>query len=194
MPPGPPGEGFPYGKPPKKGMSTFAKVVLSVGACFGAILLVIGVIVFAAFLTADDDVSSSVSTTVEETTQEEAVEEEEEPEVEEQGVGMTATQSGTTGDILDDTVYTVVDVEITNNGDEPFSVNPMYFTTVLSDGTERNDWAEAIFADITPFASGELAPGDSTSGQIAVVGEVSVTELRYDPSFGLEDPIVVPVG
>ncbi len=193
MPPGPPGEGFPYGPPPKKGMSTFAKVVLSVGACFGAILLVIGVIVFAAFLTADDDVSSSASTTVEETTQEE-VEEEEEPEVEEQGVSMTATQSGTTGDIIDDTVYTVVDVEITNNGDEPLDVNPIYFTTVLSDGTERNDWGEAIFADITPFASGELAPGDSTSGQIAVVGEVSVTELRYDPSFGLGDPIIVPVG
>ncbi|WP_285734428.1 DUF4352 domain-containing protein [Nocardiopsis sp. ATB16-24] len=175
-------------------MSTFAKVVLGVGACFGVILLVVAVIVFAAFLSADDDAASSAPTTVEESAQEEVTEDEEEPAAEEQGVSMTATQSGTTGDVIDDTVYTVVDVEITNNGDEPFDVNPMYFTTVLSDGTERNDWGEAIFADITHFATGDLAPGDSTSGQIAVVGEVSVTELRYEPIFGVGDPIVVPVG
>nr|WP_227015187.1 DUF4352 domain-containing protein [Nocardiopsis sinuspersici] len=106
---------------------------------------------------------------------------------------MTATAAGTAGDTIDDTVYTVLDVELTNNGDESLSVNPMYFTTVLADGTERTDWGEALFADIEPFQVTELAPGDSASGQIAVVGEVVVTEVRYDPSFGMEEPIVTTV-
>jgi hypothetical protein len=64
---------------------------------------------------------------------------------------------------------------------------------VLSDGTERTDWADAIFADIQHIEVGTLAPGSSVSGQIAVVGEVVVTEVRYDPSFGMEDPIVTTV-
>ncbi|MFC9087216.1 DUF4352 domain-containing protein [Nocardiopsis dassonvillei] len=199
MPPGGPGDPYgppPGGQPPKKGMSTGAKVGLGIGGgCLGLVLIVVIVIVIIASMAGGDD-STSTSTSSAPTQQEGTQEPEggsaEEP-ANEQGVTLTATAAGTAGDTIDDTVYTVLDVELTNNGDEPLDINPLYFTTVLSDGTERTDWADAIFADIQHIEVGTLAPGSSVSGQIAVVGEVVVTEVRYDPSFGMEDPIVTTV-
>ncbi|MFD3684676.1 hypothetical protein ACFWTE_07640 [Nocardiopsis sp. NPDC058631] len=194
----PPGGQPPYGPPPKKGMSTGAKVGIGVGGCLGLVIIAIVVIVILASLAGGGEDApsqpSAPSASEEETSGETESPAEEQPVTEEGGIAASATQTGTTGDVIDDTTYTVVDVEITNNSSEALDVNPLYFTFVLDDGTERDDWAETIFADITPMEAVSVEPGDSISGQLATVGEVTVTELRFDPSFGMEDPIVIPVG
>ncbi|WP_159941506.1 MULTISPECIES: DUF4352 domain-containing protein [unclassified Nocardiopsis] len=202
MPPGPPGGEFPYGpppggQPPKQGMSTGAKVGIGVGAgCLGIIVILVIVIVFAIFASGGEDTPSSApnpSVTQEEEPAEDTAPAEEEPAADGRGVSITATPAGTAGDVIDDTVYTVLDVEIVNNGDQDLDINPLYFSTVLDDGTERSDWAEALFADIEPFEVGTLPPGSSVSGQIAVEGEVTIVEVRYDPTFGMEEPITTTV-
>ncbi|XKK37361.1 DUF4352 domain-containing protein [Nocardiopsis sp. ARC36] len=193
----PPGGQPPYGEPPKKGMSTGAKVGIGVGGCLGVVIIAIVLIVIVASLSGGDEpvTQPTTSSSPEESTGEtESQPTEEEAPVEQGGITASATQSGTAGDVIDDTTYTVVDVEITNDSSEALDVNPIYFTFVLDDGTERSDWAETIFADITQMEAVSVAPGDSISGQLATVGEVTVTELRFDPSFGMEEPIVIPVG
>ncbi|MEE2036010.1 hypothetical protein Q8791_02085 [Nocardiopsis sp. CT-R113] len=194
----PPGGQPPYGPPPKKGMSTGAKVGIGVGGCLGLVIIAIVVIVIIASLSgsggdtpAQPETSSASEAETSDDTESSPAEE---PVTDESGITATATQTGTAGDVLDDTTYTVVDVEITNNSSEAVDVNPIYFTFVLDDGTERDDWAETIFADITPMEAVSVEPGDSVSGQLATVGEVTVAELRFDPSFGMREPIVIPVG
>ena len=194
----PPGGQPPYGPPPKKGMSTGAKVGIGIGGCLGLVIIAIVVIVILASLAGGgDDTAATPPTTSapseEETEDVDASAPAEEP-VEQGGITASATQGGTVGDVLDDTTYTVIDVEITNDSSESVDVNPIYFTFVLDDGTERDDWAETIFADITPMEAVSLAPGDSVSGQIATVGEVTVSEVRFDPTFGMGEPLVIPVG
>ncbi|WP_223830332.1 DUF4352 domain-containing protein [Nocardiopsis quinghaiensis] len=179
-------------------MSTGAKVGIGVGGCLGLLVIAIVVIVAIASLSVSGDSTSASPApyaTEEEFTPEETAPEgitEDEPAAG-QGVSMTASAAGTTGSAFDDTVYTVLDIELTNNGDEDLNVSSLYFTAVLADGTERNDWGEAILADIEQFEVTSLTPGSSVAGQIAVVGEVVVTEVRYDPSFGMEEPIVAVV-
>lgn len=210
MPPGPPGGQPPYGPPgdqppygqppygppPKKGMSTGAKVGIGIGGCLGLLAIMIVVIAIVVSLSSGGDTettSPTPSSSEEESAQESGDEAEEEDVAEQEGVVMTATSAGTAGDVLDDTVYTVLDVEITNNTDEALNINPLYFTAVLDDGTEKNDWGEALFADIQQFEVQQLQPGSTASGQVAVVGEVVVDEIWYDPSFGMGDPTIALV-
>ncbi|WP_017573079.1 DUF4352 domain-containing protein [Nocardiopsis halotolerans] len=178
-------------------MSTGAKIGIGVGG--GCLLLVVivvvAIVIIASMAGGDDGVAGTIPpsspTQQEEDTQGGTDAPADDPAAEQQGVSMTATAAGTTGDTIDDTVYTVVDVEITNNGQEPLDINPMFFTRVLDDGTEITEWA--MFADTQQFEVGTLAPGSSVSGQVAVEGEVTITEIRYDPSFGVEEAIVAPV-
>lgn len=107
---------------------------------------------------------------------------------------MTATHGGTTGDTLDDTVYTVVNVEIVNDSEDSIEVNPIYFSAELADGTVVSDWPDAIFADLdNPLDAVTLQPGQKASGQIALVGEVDVAAVTMEELFGLEDPVTATV-
>ncbi|MFL1430554.1 MULTISPECIES: DUF4352 domain-containing protein [unclassified Nocardiopsis] len=187
----------PYGAgapPQKKGMSTGAKVGIGVGAgCLGLIVIVVVIIVIIAMASGGDGGgTSSSSPTSSQTTEPGAGTEDAPVEAPADGVGMTVTNAGTVGGTLDPAeTYTALDVTFVNNSNEPFSVNPFYFSFILDDGTEVVDWE--LFADIDQFEAGDLAPGDQVSGQVAVAGEVTVVEVHYDPYFGMEDPIVVPV-
>ncbi|MBB6121049.1 DUF4352 domain-containing protein [Nocardiopsis algeriensis] len=186
----------PGGQPPKQGMSTGTKVGIGIGGCFGLVLVVLLVFGIIALASGGDETDTASQSSGETGAAEEGAGGgggAEAPAAEGE-VSMTATRAGTTGDVLEpDSVYTVVDVTITNNSDEALDMNPLYFTVVLDDGTETNDWGASLFADMTHFETGSLAPGDSVSGQVAAVGEVVVTEVRYDPSFGMKDPIVTQV-
>ncbi|WP_304453400.1 DUF4352 domain-containing protein [Nocardiopsis sp. YSL2] len=186
--------GSPYGAPPEQGMSTGAKVGLGVG---GGCLVILVVLVVAGFLIGRSALSpepSAPPSAAEPSAPQEGTDApaEEEPEAADSGVAMTASNAGTTGDTLDpEAVYTVIDVTIENGSDEGVEVNPLYITATLDDGSSVNDWGETLFADIELIESGTLAPGDTVSGQIALVGEVDVTQVELQPVFGSNDPVAV---
>ncbi|KOX17757.1 hypothetical protein ADL05_08770 [Nocardiopsis sp. NRRL B-16309] len=182
-------------------MSTGAKVGIGVG---GGCLVILVVLVVVGFLIARGASSSDPSSppAAESSTQaeeaEEGVEEdteepvEEEPEVTDSGVTMTASDAGTTGDVLDEeAVYTAIDVTIENGSDEDIEVNPLYITATLADGSSVNEWGETLFADIDQIEVVTLAPGDSVSGQIALVGEVDVVQVELQPLYGQNEPLAV---
>lgn len=198
---GPPGgdpNGPPYGAPPRQGMSTGAKVGIGVG---GGCLVILVVIVVIGFLigwgasSGSDTVTPPPAAEPSASAEEEAeapTEEEAEPETADSGVTMTASNAGTAGDVLDaEAVYTVIDVTIENGSDEGVDVNPLYINAILADGSSVNDWGDALFADIDQIESGTLAPGDSTSGQIALVGEVEVTQVELQTVLGSNEPVAV---
>ena len=191
--------GVPGAPPQKQGMSTGAKVGIGVGVgCLALIVIAVVIFVVIALAVGDDtdtaapssSPTSSRTTEPGGTTEEPAEEPVEAPAGD--GVTVTAAHAGTVSGTLDPSeTYTALDVTFVNNSDEPFSINPLYFSYILEDGTEVIDWE--LFADITQFEAGDLAPGEQVSGQVAIAGEVTVAEVHYDPYFGLEDPIVVPV-
>ncbi|MFC9088967.1 DUF4352 domain-containing protein [Nocardiopsis dassonvillei] len=193
----------PYGAPPpppKKGMSTGAKVGLGCLGCGGLSIVGFVFLLFIGLLAGGSEVgtesapaAASPEAAPESSTPEEAAVEEE-PAEEEPAVTMTATSAGTVGDVLDDTVYTVVEVEITNGGEDSIEVNPIYFSAELADGTVVSDWSEAVFADLDdPLDTVTLQPGQKASGQIALVGEVDVAAVSMEELFGLQDPVVAEV-
>ncbi|RKS07629.1 uncharacterized protein DUF4352 [Nocardiopsis sp. Huas11] len=189
----------PYGPPPKKGMSTGAKIGIGCGGCL--VIVILGFVVLAvigALASGSDDRGSTSSTSSSDSSSEETAEEsggEDAPAAEsESGVTMTATGAGTAEDITGDgTVYTAIDIEVVNDSDEPIDVNPINFTAVLADGTVVSDWADSIFADIDQIDAVTLQPGQRTSGQIAVVGEVDVATVEMNDLLGMGDPIVADV-
>ncbi|OLT24200.1 hypothetical protein BJF83_06840 [Nocardiopsis sp. CNR-923] len=192
--PPPPGDPL-YGPPPRQGMSTGGKVALAIGGSAGLIVIVVLVIAIAANLFYGGSVSPEAPVAQPSAGEEApaASAPAEEPAAV-QGVTMTATDAGTTGDALDGSaVYTVVDVEIVNDSSESIEVNPIYFTMTLSDGSAVNDWADTLFADIEPITAGSIAPGGSTSGQIAVVGEVEIVQVELGDLIGEREPIVADV-
>lgn len=192
----------PYGQPPqppKKGMSTGAKIGIGCGGCLGVsilgfvFLLILGAIVGSGGedTSPDTTVAASPEAAAESSAPEEAAAEEE--PVEEAAVTMTATNAGTVGDTVDDTVYTAIDIEVVNDSEESIDVNPINFTAVLDDGTVVSDWADTIFADIDAIDTVTLQPGQRASGQIAVVGEVDVATVEMADLWGLGDPVVATV-
>ncbi|MEV2278557.1 hypothetical protein AB0I72_23525 [Nocardiopsis sp. NPDC049922] len=198
----PTGPQQPYGvppQPPKQGMSTGAKIgIFGCGGCL--VLVVLGAIflgVLGALVGGDEDTTvasePSASAPADEGQEQETAAEEEAAE-ETSGVTMTATAAGTVGDVIDDTVYTAIDIEIVNDSDESIEVNPIYFTVELADGTVVSDWADAAFADLdNPLDTVTVQPGQRASGQIAVVGEVTPVEVTMEELFGLEDPVTATV-
>lgn len=203
----PSGPQMPYGppppQPPKPGMSTGAKVGLGVGlGCGIPILLLIMLVGCAAFLSSpsSEGTSSSTPAAVEATEEAEEVAVEDEEPAEEAAVEetsdivLTATHAGTAGDIVDDTVYTVLDITVENNSSDDLEVNPIYFSVILTDGTVVNDWADAIFADIDSIDAVTLSPGQRVEGQIAVVGDdLDIAEVEMTELFGLQDPVTATV-
>jgi hypothetical protein len=176
-------------------MSTGAKVGIGVGG--GCLVIVVVIVIIGVLIgrSAAGDPEPSTpppATQSEQDTEAPAEEEPAEEPAADTGVTMTASNAGTVGDILDEeAVYTAVDVTIENGSDEDIEVNPLYITATLADGTSVNDWGEVLFADIEQIQSGTLAPGDSVSGQIAVVGEVEVVQVELQPVFGSTEPVAV---
>ncbi|MEU3025621.1 DUF4352 domain-containing protein [Nocardiopsis alba] len=190
----------PYGHqppPPKAGMSTGKKIGFGCGGCLG-LLLILGLLGACMSALAGGDSSStppaatSSAPEAEEAAAEESSEEDEGAEVSD--VVLTATLAGTAGDVVDDTVYTVLDITVENNSDEDLDVNPIYFSVVLADGTVVSDWADTIFADIDHLDAVTLRPGQRTEGQIAVSGEVDIVEVEMAELFGLQAPLTAEVG
>ncbi|WP_435109902.1 DUF4352 domain-containing protein [Nocardiopsis synnemataformans] len=192
----------PYGQavppPPKRGMSTGAKIGIGCGGCLGVFalgfvfLLVIGLLAGDPEPSTDTTTAASPEAAAESGAPEEAAAEEE-PAAEESAVTMTATHAGTVGDTIDDTTYTAIDIVVVNESDESVDVNPINFTAVLADGTVVSDWADTVFADIDAIDAVTLQPGQRAEGQIAVVGEVDVASVEMGDILGLGDPVVAEV-
>ncbi|MET9798594.1 DUF4352 domain-containing protein [Nocardiopsis alba] len=189
----------PYGQqppPPKSGMSTGAKVGIGCGAA-AVVLLVLGLLGGCmASLVADGPSSPrpETSSAAPEPEESDPVTEETEVAAEEDDIVMTASLAGTVENSIDDTVFTVVDVTVENNGDESIDINPIYFQAILADGTSANDWGEALFADIDHFSVGSLPPGGSVEGQISVSGaDVDIVEVELGGFFGTREPVRVEV-
>ncbi|MGW9350449.1 DUF4352 domain-containing protein [Nocardiopsis flavescens] len=192
----PPGGGQyppPGGQPPKQGMSTGAKVGLF--GCGGCLVLValgfVLLLVLGAFAASGD--SGTPEPAAPAPSEEASAAQEDAPAEEAGGITMTATHAGTAGDIVDDTVYTVIDIEIVNDGDADLDVNPMYFTVTLEDGTAASEWGDTLFADIDALDAVTLRPGERVSGQIAVVGEVDVASVRMEELMGLGEDLTADV-
>jgi hypothetical protein len=191
----------PYGQPPqppKKGMSTGAKIGIGCLGCGGVAMLGFVFLLVIGLLAGGDDTSDTTVAASPEAAESSAPAEEaaaeEEPAAEESAVTMTATSAGTVGDVTGDgTVYTAIDVEVVNDSDEPIDVNPINFTAVLADGTVVSEWADTLFADIDTIDAVTLQPGQRASGQIALVGEVDVASVEMADLWGLGDPVVAEV-
>ncbi|PWV45062.1 MULTISPECIES: DUF4352 domain-containing protein [Nocardiopsis] len=194
------GQQPPYGPPPtppKQGMSTGKKVGFGCGGCLG-VLLFLALIGGCMSLVSGDDAAAPPAATSSPDTEEAAVEEteeaEEEPAEEVTDVVLTASLAGTAGDVVDDTVYTVIDVTVENNSDDTLEVNPLYFNVILADGTVRSDWADTLFADIDKLSTVSLGPGQRVEGQIAVVGDdLDIATVEMAELFGLQETITAEV-
>ncbi len=184
--------GAPGGQPQKQGMSTGAKVGIGVGAgCLGLIVIVVVIIVIIGMSAGGGSEAPASSPTSSQTTEPGGTTEEA-PAAPSGAVTMTATNAGTASGTIDPSeTYTVLDVTIANNWDETLSINPLYFSYVLDDGTEVTDWE--LFADIQGIEVSELASGQEASGQVAILGEVTVVEVHYTPIIGPDEPIVAQV-
>lgn len=197
----PPGGGYPppSGRPPKQGMSTGAKIgIFGCGGCLGLVILGFVLVMFIGAVASTDTGSGSGATAVASPSEETAeavqdTETEEAPAGEAPEITMTAANAGTAGDTIDNTVYTVIDIEITNNSHADLDVNPMYFTVILEDGTAVSEWADTIFADIDHLDTVTLRPGEKAGGQIAVVGEVEVESVRMEELMGLGEEVTAVV-
>ncbi|KOX17039.1 hypothetical protein [Nocardiopsis sp. NRRL B-16309] len=176
-------------------MSTGAKIGLGCGGCLGVLVFLAIIGGCMAALSGDSTDTATPSTSSSSEAEEEPAEEpvEDEPAEESSGVTMTASDAGTVGDTIDDTVYTAIDIEIVNDSEESIEVNPVYFTVELADGTVVSDWSDSLFADIDPIDAVTVQPGQRASGQIAVVGEVEVSSVTMEELFGLEESITAEV-
>ncbi|WP_026119337.1 DUF4352 domain-containing protein [Nocardiopsis ganjiahuensis] len=182
-------------QPPKKGMSTGGKIGLGCGGCLGLLLILALMGGCMAALSGDTAPAAPPAASSSPDTEESAAEEvEEEPAEEVSDVVLTATNAGTAGDVVDDTVYTVLDITVENGSEEDLEVNPIYFSVVLADGTVISDWANAIFADIDQLDAVTLSPGQRTEGQIAVVGEgLDIATVEMSELFGLQETVTADV-
>ncbi|MGW3943647.1 DUF4352 domain-containing protein [Streptomyces phaeochromogenes] len=102
---------------------------------------------------------------------------EEEAAAPESAVKVSARKTGFTASILaDGTNYTSVKVTVTNNGDEPISVNPLYFAITDTGGTEHT--AE-LGVDSGQIDTVDLAPGENMSGVITGKGRFTPKYVTY---------------
>ncbi|MFF7858715.1 DUF4352 domain-containing protein [Streptomyces sp. NPDC007904] len=81
--------------------------------------------------------------------------------------------------------YTSVSVTVTNDGDEPVNVNPLYFAITDTDGTKHT--AE-LGVDEKQIDTVDLAPGENISGTITGRGDFTPKYVTYTDGF-LGDPI-----
>ncbi|WP_051415652.1 DUF4352 domain-containing protein [Nocardiopsis sp. CNT312] len=182
-------------------MSTGAKVAIGCGGCLG-LSIITAIVFFFIIGSVAQNAGESLNDLPQVTVPSSAATSEEQPPAEEpadqpaaeNGVTMTAAYAGTVGDIIDDTVYTAIDIEVVNDSAEPINVNPINFNVVLADGTVTSEWGETLFADIDAIEAVTLQPGQSTEGQIAVVGEVDVASVEMVDLFGEGAPVVAEVG
>ncbi|MCY9787594.1 DUF4352 domain-containing protein [Nocardiopsis sp. EMB25] len=187
----------PSGRPAKRGMSIGGRIALSSGFILAFVIIVVLLIAIVNAVTGDG--ADTTASTTQQPTQEQGQDTVEtdtegsaepgtgETEGTEEGDGdvvMTATNAGTAGDLLDDTVYTVVDVEIVNNSDESIDVNPVYFTLVLDDGLTVSAM-DNYTADIDSFGMVTVRPGNRASGQLAAEGEVTIAQVEFSELYGM---------
>ncbi|GAA0908872.1 DUF4352 domain-containing protein [Streptomyces thermoalcalitolerans] len=81
--------------------------------------------------------------------------------------------------------YTSVLITITNNGDEPIDVNPLYFTITDTNGTKHT--AE-LGVDEQQIDTVELAPGENITGTVTGKGTFTAKYVTYTDGF-LGDPV-----
>ncbi|MGC2999770.1 DUF4352 domain-containing protein [Streptomyces sp. G35A] len=81
--------------------------------------------------------------------------------------------------------YTSVTVTVTNDGDEPVNVNPLYFAITDTGGTKHT--AE-LGVDEKQIDTVDLAPGENISGTITGRGDFTPKYVTYTDGF-LGDPI-----
>ncbi|WP_326730249.1 DUF4352 domain-containing protein [Streptomyces phaeochromogenes] len=92
-------------------------------------------------------------------------------------VKVTAAKTGFTASILaDGTNYTSVKVTVTNNGDEPISVNPLYFAITDTGGTKH---ASELGVDSGQIDTVDLAPGENVSGTVTGKGRFTPKYVTY---------------
>lgn len=101
-------------------------------------------------------------------------------------VKITAKKTAFSKGILaDSSDYTSVLITITNNGDKPIDVNPLYFTITDTNGTKHT--AE-LGVDDKQIDTVELAPGENTTGTVTGKGSFTAKYVTYTDGF-LGDPV-----
>ncbi|OLT24301.1 hypothetical protein BJF83_06845 [Nocardiopsis sp. CNR-923] len=190
-------------------MSTGGRIALSAGGLLAFMTIVVLLIAIVNAVTGDDGTASAqqpdqtdqepgravVETDAEGAAQPDAGETEGTGEGDGEGdIVLTATNAGTADDLLDGTVYTVVDVEIVNDSDESITVNPVYFTLILDDGLTVSAM-DTYSADIDAFGMVTVRPGNRASGQLAAEGEVTIVQVEFSEAHGVMggDPVVADV-
>ncbi|WP_198659335.1 DUF4352 domain-containing protein [Nocardiopsis sp. FIRDI 009] len=203
--------GSPSSRPARQGMSIGGRIALSAGGILAFIIIVVLLIAIVNAVTgggggdtastqqpgqtdqADQGQGQSTAEPDTEDTAEPGAGGSEEAAEGDGDIVMTATNAGTADDILDSTVYTVVDVEIVNNSDEPIDINPMYFTLILDDGLTVSAM-DNYTADIDSFGMVTVRPGNRASGQLAAEGEVTIAQVEFSELYGMGgDPIIADV-
>ncbi|WP_017598622.1 DUF4352 domain-containing protein [Nocardiopsis lucentensis] len=192
----------PSGRPAKRGMSIGGRIALSSGFILAFVIIVVLLIAIVNAVTGDgggdtastqqpgqtDQADQGQGQSAAEPDTEDAAEpdagESEEAAEGDGDIVMTATNAGTADDILDSTVYTVVDVEIVNNSDESIDINPMYFTLILDDGLTVSAM-DNYTADIDSFGMVTVRPGNRASGQLAAEGEVTIAQVEFSELYGM---------
>jgi hypothetical protein len=76
--------------------------------------------------------------------------------------------------------YTSVLVTLTNKGDEPLDVNPLFFTITDTDGTKHT---HELAADDRQIDTVKLAPGENVSGTITGRTTFTPKYVTYTDGF-----------
>ncbi len=89
--------------------------------------------------------------------------------------------------------FLIIHLLIHNGGKKAASYNPLYFA--LHGARDQVNYSEALDFGLTPMSSGQLAPGQSVAGDIAfdVPANGQKYILQWDPSYGFNVPITVPI-
>jgi hypothetical protein len=194
----PPGWGAPPPQPPRK--SSVGKVIGFTALGLVGLILLLGFIGAASDSGSDDAKKSdsvSAADDSKDTGKDPAAEEpasekpaQEAPAEEEAAsdipVEVTAKKTAFAKSILaEGSDYTSVLVTISNNGDEPIDVNPLYFSITDSNGSKHT--AE-LAVDENQMDTVDLAPGENISGTITGKGTFTPKYVTYTDGI-LGDPI-----
>ncbi|MEU5251106.1 DUF4352 domain-containing protein [Streptomyces longwoodensis] len=167
----PPGGDGPPPQPPKK--TTVGKVIgLGCAGVIGLVVL-IGVIAVAGGGDGDKDdrTTSSAPATVPDAGRTADDLPEPDDAKAESSVTLKARKTSFSKSILaSDAAYTSVLVTLTNNGDEPLDVNPLFFSITDTDGTKHT---HELAVDEQQIDTVTLAPGENISG--TVTGKATFT-------------------
>ena len=163
--------------PPKKGMSAWAIVGITIGGVF-ALLIVLGIALGGGTEDKTSDTAASAkSKPAASTPAKKPAEKQKAAEAPQSPVKIAAKKTAFAPSVLHDGgAYTSVSVTITNNSDKAIDVNPLYFTITDTNGSKHS--AE-LAIDENQIDTMKLAPGENTTGTITGKGTFTPKYVTY---------------